>query len=216
MKHTALILAVLIFAFSLVSCSDLNYYKGTGWDCSQEEFYANHYDTTKAKLKELATENGIDIVLESADLSDDHFMIVVYDDKFTCYFNFNCEELWGTVSADLYFYGSDESELNDYAAQKKYVDYLNAVLCNFAYDMNTETNVFESSYNYCTAEVRSYEKVLVRDAMTGGVAYGVKLDTERNVINHTLRGDKGFAYKCNLYHYKGLLDGSFDNVHAEQ
>ena len=53
MKHIALFLAIVIFALSLVSCSDLTYYKGAGWTCKQEDFYNNHYEPTREKVVEV-------------------------------------------------------------------------------------------------------------------------------------------------------------------
>lgn len=221
MKHIALFLAVVIFALSLVSCSELTYYKGAEWTCTQEAFYESHYEPTRLKIIEVANAHGIDLEwCGGAHPVDDHFVIVAFDNNFTAYFNFSCEELWGRITVDYYFYGSDEVERTDYAAQKKYIEFLNDIVCTFAYDMNAEDNVFDAAYNLCVQnETTSYEKVLVKDHMTGGVSYGTILDYEREFnVNHTSKqslAEGGIVnLECNYFYFKGLIDSRFDGVHA--
>lgn len=220
MKHIALFLAVVIFALSLVSCSELTYYKGAEWTCTQEAFYESHYEPTRLKIIEVANAHGIDMECGGTDVFDDHFMLVAFDKNFTVYFNFSCEELWGRITVDYYFLGSDESELTDYNAQKTYIDFLNDIVCTFAYDMNAEDNVFDAAYNLCVQdEITSYEKVLVKDRMTGGSSYRISLGVEKQLnIYHTGRKKVGdeivVPLKCNYFYFEGLVDSSFDGVHA--
>ena len=224
MKHIALFLAVVIFALSLVSCSDLTYYKGAGWTCKQEEFYATHYEPTREKIIEVAKEHGIDLAwCGGTDVLDDHFLLIAIDEKFTAYFNFSCEELWGRITVDYYFFGSDESELTDYNLQKKYIDFLNDIVCLFAYDMYEEENVFDAAYNLCIQDSKnSYEKVLVNDRMTGGVSYGLSLGYEGTFnSNHTSKprdneDNYTVTLKCNYFYFEGLVDSGFDGVHAAE
>lgn len=220
MKHIALFLALVIFALSLASCSDLTYYKGAGWSCSQSEFYATHYEPTREKIIEVAAEHGIELACGGTDVYDDCFMLVAFDKNFTSYFYFNCEELWGRIEVRYYFLGSDESDLADYDLQKKYIDFLNDIVCLFAYDMYEEENVFDAAYNLCVSEGKtSYEKEKVKDNMTGGVSYKLVLGAEESLnVNHTYRKKTGEGYyetfKCNYFYFEGLVDGGFDGVHA--
>ena len=222
MKHIALFLAIVIFALSLVSCSDLTYYKGAGWTCKQEDFYDNHYEPTREKVVEVAKEHGIDLAwCGGAHPMDDHFVVVAFDKNFTVYFNFSCEELWGKITVDYYFFGSEGVELTDYEAQKKYIEFLTDIVSIFAYDVYEEDNIFDAAYNLCAQESKtSYEKVLVNDKMTGGVSYGVILGFEKEFnSNHTTRpkdteGSNTVTLKSNYFYFEGLVDGGFDGVHA--
>ena len=149
MKHIALFLALVIFALSLVSCGDLTYYKDAGWSCTHEEFLEKYYDPIGAEIMEIAEKHEIAAKLSGTDIMDDVFVLFVYNSTFTARFTFLCEELWGKCSIDLHFYGSDESQLNDYSVQKKYVDFLNEVVSTLAYDIESNTCKFEDSFNYC-------------------------------------------------------------------
>ena len=214
MKRIALFLALVILVLSLASCGVSTYYRGAGWDCPQEEFYDRYYSATGAKLVSVAAEHGITAYLEGTDVEDDHFLLVVYDDMFTCYFNFSCEELWGKVTADMYFYGENADQLNDYSLQQKYVDFVNHVMQLIAYDMNFETNVFEDAFNNCmTNSALSYEKMFRDDYMIGEVKYGFTLNLEREIGNHTAKTEKG-TWKYNYYYFEGLLNGNLSEIVA--
>ena len=214
MKRIALFLALVILVLSLASCGVSTYYRGAGWDCPQEEFYDRYYAATGAKLLSVATEHGITACLEGTDVEDDHFLLVIYDGMFTCYFNFTCEELWGKVTADMYFYGENEEQLKDYSLQQKYTEFVNHVMQLFAYDMSFETNVFEDAYTSCqTNSALSYEKTLENDNMVGEVKYGLTLNLEREIGNHTFKKEKG-TWKYNYYYFEGLLNGNLSEIVA--
>jgi hypothetical protein len=216
MKHIALFLAIIIFALSLASCSNLNYYKGAGWSCSQEEFLEKYYDPIGAEIMEIAEKHEIKAVIGGTNIMDDIFVLFVYDASFTARCTFFCEELWCNFTIDLHYYGSDESQLNDYSVQKKYVDFLNEVVSTFAYDIESDTCKFEDSFNYCLEnEVEEHKTQIQYDAMTGGTLYSVSLGVDENVGNHTLRNKTGEAFMCNCYHFQGLLSGDLDNILAD-
>ena len=215
MKHIALLLAILIFAFSAISCGDLTYYKGAGWSCTQEEFLDKYYDSVSAKILEIAERHDIRAVLEGTDVTDDHFILFLYDASFTARFDFMCEELWGKCTADLHFYGKDESELSDYNAQKKYIDFFNEFAALFAYDVELDTCKYEDAFNFSMEQGgKIYETQIHYDAMTRGAGYSVQFGVDENVGSHTLRNRSSDTFKCNCYRFYGLLDGDLANILA--
>ena len=215
MKHLALFLAIVIFALSLVSCDNLTYYKGAGWSCPQEEFLDRYYDPIANKIMEISKKHDINGVLEGTDVADDHFVLFVYDANFTARFDFSCEELWGVITADFHFYGTDESQLQDFELQRKYVNFLNEVASLFAYDVEEDTCKYEEAFNYCIENDKQEREVKLHDdAMTKGVEYRVRIGVDENVGNHTLRNKTGEAFICNCYHFRGLLSGDLDAILA--
>lgn len=215
MKHIALFLAIIIFALSLASCSNLTYYKGAGWSCPQEEFLDRYYDPISNKIMEISKKHEIKAIIEGTDVMDDHFVLFVYDAHFTARFDFSCEELWGVMTADFHFYGANESDLHNYELQRKYVNFLNEVASLFAYDVEEDTCKYEEAFNYCIEnDVKVREIKLHDDAMTKGAEYRVSIDVNENVGNHTLRNKTGEAFDCNCYHFRGLLSGDLDSILA--
>ena len=205
MKHIALLLAILIFAFSAISCGDLTYYKDSGWYCPQEEFHDRYYEPIVATMTQIATKHGITFNNGgSKSGSDDHFMLWISNKEFTCRFDFSCEERWGNFKAKMNFYGTDENQLTNYEAQKKYVDFLNEFTVTVAYVVDSEVNIYEDAYNYCIQNsIKSYEKEWHYDDMTDGSRYGLELESDNGMRESA-------EWPCNFYYFEGFIGANLD------
>jgi hypothetical protein len=205
MKHIALLLAILIFALSSVSCGDLTYYKDSGWYCPQEEFHDRYYEPVVEKMTQIATKHGIEFYNGGTkSVADDHFMLWISNEEFTCKFYFTCEERWGKFEAKMNFYGTNASQLGDYNAQKKYVDFLNEFTYTVAYVVDASTNIYEEAYNHCVANsTKNFEKEWHYDDMTDGSKYGLELESENGIKEETEWG-------CNYYYFEGFIGSNLD------
>ena len=198
MKHIALLLAIIIFALSAVSCGDLTYYKDAQWDCPQEEFYDRYHEPVEAKIMQVIEASGVEVKHFVEAVDDDAFRFVFQNDTFVCLIYFYCEELWGHCNVNMYFYGEDEGQLRDYDAQKKYLDLVNEVTHLIAYKIDPELNMYENAYNSCIENnVNTFEKEIHYDAMTGVSKYGVVIDSDKYAEHG----------RNNYYYFEGLLRG---------
>lgn len=206
MKHIALLLAILIFAFSAISCGDLTYYKDAGWNGPREEFHQKYHEPISAKIQAVAQKYELDLRWRSRCIEDDGFSITMYDDAFECRLDFISEQLWATYTAQMWFFGDDEGSLGNYSAQKKYVDYTNEIVQLFAYGVDNTVNIFETSYNECVENGKtSYSKRIHSDSMLGELRYGVSMYNSEYIGYHPKK-----EAKCNAYYFKGLLNGNVD------
>lgn len=211
MKHIALILAVVIFAFSFASCGDLTYYAESDWEYSAEEFYGEPFDKIGANMLAISEKHGLSLYQSIKRQNDNDAYIVMCDLNATYMFNFGCEDLWCSFKADMYFFGESEDALADYSAQSKYVDFLNEVTQLLTYGYGAETNAYKDSFDYCMENgVETVENEKHFDAMLGDLIYGVDLNVEGQGYRKNLSGNRESELKCNFYHLDGLIKGDFE------
>ena len=214
MKHIALILAVVIFAFSFASCGDLTYYQNTGWRSVQENFYGDYYTPVFEKINEIAVGCDIDALCDGVYVTDDQFVVTVCDEKFVCRIGFVCEELWGVLNIQMYFFGNDEEKLADYSEYEKYINFADEISYFFAYDV--DENIFEEISKYCIENDKTeVEKELHHDSMTGGIRYGMNLGSKEytKIYNdYVVNSINAEQRKCNYYYFRGFLSENMDEL----
>ena len=210
MKHIALLLAILIFAFSAISCGDLTYYADTGWRCPREEFSNKYYDPITAKIVAVAEAHDLDLIMERSTVASDHFVVLLYDNVFTFRVDMISEELWGTCEFKFYFLNSDEAKLWDYNAQKKYIDFAYEVTSLIAYGV--DENIYENAFKSCISNGRkTFEAELHFDAMTGDEKYGLVLCDAEYDGNHIIKSSQDGVLKGNYYYFMGFIGGDIDS-----
>ena len=205
MKHIALLLAIIIFALSAVSCGDLTYYKDANWYCTEEDFYDQYCVPMTEKILQLAEEKGCYKNHYTKHDGNGEFLLVVYDGLSVCIMYFYGHEYWGKCITQMHFLGTDESELNNYEAQKKYLDLYNEITNLFAYGIDEETNIYDDAYNSCVEGGNgTFENELHYDAMCGYVKYGVEFGSNKYSEDR----------KTNFYYFEGFLKGDLESVLA--
>ena len=226
MKH--FIIFVLLFALFLLACyEDTSYYRNSGWDCTAEQFEERYFDLFTLKIDELKSKYGIECMQINEVRSDSLIVITLYNEEFTGYFRFGCvnfistnlkdfgqEDGYGGFDVKLYFYGSDENDLESYGAQEKYVNFLNDATHVFAFDIeyDLETNIYYDTYSYCIDNNQlAHNNLIHSDSLVDKLSYGVRLKYEGASSDYKLEGNEELAIKCNMYYYKGLLRGTLES-----
>ncbi len=215
MRYIALIVLIIALIFSFLLYEDVSYYEGSEWNCSEEEFrekYVDLIDTKVCNLKEkynLVCEYKIETPPDSSGCI---IKVTLFDETFTMDFVFGCKTRYGYYLANLYFYGNGEDDLTNYDAQKVYVDFLWELTDLVAYDINSETNIFEDSFNYCMQNnVEGFNENIHFDSLVGYIEYGVGLKCEHYGYFYKLEGNSDLEIQSNVYSYKGLLKGTLEN-----
>ena len=210
MKHIALFLAVVIFALSLVSCGNLNYFYGSEWKYTAEEFYNGPFDKVKEKIVEISKECGLDLYNFTSRTDDSNAAIWLSDEQATFVFRFRCDNYWCSIETEMFFFGNGEEDLLNYDAQKTYIDFANKVTHTLVYDADPNLNAYKHSFDYCVENNESsYDGEKHYDALLGDLTYGVKVKVENYGYRKNLNGNLEFDAKCNIYHLEGLLSGEF-------
>lgn len=211
MKHIALVLAVVIFAFSFASCGDLTYYAESDWEYSSEEFFGEPFENINSKILDISEKYGFEFCNTIYYENDSCKCILIYDDVVSFIIKFDCEDLWCVCEIEIFFFGEDENDLADYEKQKKYIDFINDVKNTLVYNYENQSNLFKESFEYCVAnEVESYDSEHHFDAMVGELTYGVLLNTNEYGYRYKFRGSVYDGKACNYYHFRGLLRGDFE------
>ena len=211
MKHIALVLAVVIFAFSFASCGDLTYYAESDWEYSSEDFFGEPFEKINSKILAISEKYGLSLYQGKYCIDESSTWILMCDSNATFMLKFRCEDLWCSFGADMYFFGESEDALADYSAQSKYVDFLNEVTQLLTYGYGAETNAYKDSFDYCMENgVETVEHEKHFDAMLGDLIYGVDLNVEGQGYRKNLSGNRESELKCNFYHLDGLIKGDFE------
>lgn len=203
-----LVISILIVGCGVLMYEDPSYYKKSNWSCNADEFYGRYFYVIDNKITELQAKYGIDCEKRVETPEKDIIFYYLYTDTFTCSFRFTSNVQWGTYWGKLYFYGSDESQLDDYSAQKNLVDFLNEATHFFGYAIGNEENIFEQQYNYCIENGVDKSAVNLHfDQYVGYVTYGVGLKKDDCGYYYKVEKNSDLEIKANRYTFEGLLKG---------
>jgi hypothetical protein len=95
-------------------------------------------------------------------------------------FGARADSTYAKYKASLYYYGENESDVDDYDKQKNLVDFLSEITHYFGYDTGAPENKFEQFYNSCIDNEKTNEYQLIhQDDLIGDVSYSVILKSDK-------------------------------------
>ncbi len=197
---------VLMFSILLQSCGESDYYEGSKWECSVENFHDEYGDAINNAIVELTNKYSITCTHEVDVSKQGHILHYIYNDVFTYYLFFGTNNGdWGIYEASLYYFG-DDKQLKDYSYQKDLVYLFNELTCSFAYRVETDKNMFEEQYIFCIDEqIGGTRTVLHFDEYIGYVEYGVVLDVDNKGYYYQMMKNEDIQVNANYYYFRGLL-----------
>ena len=208
----AVVILILLIVFALYLFRGDDYYKESGWDCNPEDFRNRYSETIDNKIAELQKKYSIEC---EKTINPNHDTIIeyhLYDDTFTINLLFGPHsEYYSDFEADLYYYGSDESDLDDYSKQENLLNFLDEIVCYFGHD--TKKGRFESLYSECLENHKLRADDLIhQDDLVGDIRYEAWLKRESDTCGYHYRAEhKGDVIKtANFYQFKGLMKGDLN------
>lgn len=193
------------------SREDAKYAKASGWNCSQEKFCDEYAALYKAKIQELKTTYEIDCNedIEQYNSGNDNILTVnLYNDEFTIVMRFGNFGLYGGYYVDLYYYGSDSGDLDDYGNYKHLVDFINDLTTYVAYDTRSEEsdNHFEKLHDECIQlELKNNSYMYHFDHIVGDVGYSVGLKKDNYGYYYKMQKNSSVNILSNSFSFEGIL-----------
>ena len=202
-----LIAAVLV----LLEVTYDDYYKGAEWDCKPEDFREMYLGIIENKIVELQTKHNIECKKYINPDYDTMIEYYLYDDTFTIclMFGARANSTYAKYKASLYYYGENESDLDDYDKQKNLVDFLSEITHYFGYDTGATENKFEQFYNSCIDNEKTNEYQLIhQDDLIGDVRYSVILKSDKFSYYYKIEKNDEIGTLANVYSFEGLMKGT--------
>ena len=210
----SVILIILIFfalVLILLEVTYDDYYKGAEWDCEPENFRETYSEMIDNKITELQIKYNIECEKYINPDYDTVIEYYMYDDTFTIHLVFGARlnSTYAKYKANLYYYGNDKSDLDDYAKQKNLVDFLSEITHYFGYDTGAPENKFEQFYNSCIDNEKMNEFQLIHDDdLIGDVSYSVILKSDHFSYYYRAEKNSEIETLANVYQFEGLMKGN--------
>ncbi|MBO7305068.1 MAG: hypothetical protein J6V09_07605 [Clostridia bacterium] len=193
------------------SREDAKYAKASGWNCSQEEFCGEYIALYKAKIQELRILCGIDCNVDIKQSNSDGNNILsvnLYNDEFTIVAYFANFGMYGDYSVDLYYYGINSADLDDYEKYRNLVDFINELTMYAAYDTKTEENCNHFAklhYECIQQELKNNSYMYHFDHIVGDVGYSVGLKKDNYGYYYKMQKNSSVNILANSFSFKGIL-----------
>ena len=219
MKRIIAIILIISSIFSLSSClgwvekivldNTESYSEKSNWSCTDEEFDATYSELYKEKIEELKQLYQIEceMYIERKILNNIlSYNIYLYSDVFTIRFDLRNRSASGRLYAQLYYYETENSSLDDYEEQKPYVNFFNDFVNYAGYDTITDSNQFEVLYHSITSGTNSASNSYYYDSSIGNVGYVVTAKHDQGTSLYQLQGNEyDETILCNGFWWEGLL-----------
>lgn len=205
------ILGLLIYAgYSFLMWEnekEFEYIESANWNCESDtefiekykSFYIENIDDIlkkhRLKVEKIVEENK----------ENGQFDLYYYNDVNTIHFHFCQASGFAFFKANYYFYQANGVDLQDYEAQRQYIDFFNGVIKLYAFDACGNDNTFKDLFDESISG-KGYESYIYHfDSFCGNVGYSVGL--KRNVDSYYYKIGKNSKIDIlsNRFQFEGIL-----------
>ena len=190
---------------------DEKYAESSGWKCEEKDFYGKYAVSYQNKIEELMSLYEIEasVISEKRNIDEDNIVeIYIYNDIFTVKIFFANRGLYADYKVNLFFYGSETTDLDDYETHRHLVQFINDLTKYVAYDTRSDErdNHFEALYLECKEKERDTSGYVYHfDHTVGNVGYYVGMKKDNFGYYYKMQKNSDIKISSNSFSFEGLL-----------